>query len=352
MTTDIGVQHELLKTAMHSTDSYLAVYDAAKRQGKATDVMLKQFTIAYNQAWQALDSLGVLNQHEAYMKDHLKNITALSTEEDTTLADDPFAAAPGQKGGEVDEAVKLPMPTAKFLNKLRGYDKYKTGNAADEKKLGKNIDEAIKPIKPIKVKIKEPTPSAQDRFKQGLKKTGYDPDAGAKRLTDLLAKQKKDREGITTEEAEVEDDIKLTEADLEEMVNNLSWEDIVDYYDEDELVEDDNTVEEGLSVQARMKKRQSFARYRGKRGVALRMKLRRSSTQATLKKRAILAARRSLYKRLLRGRDKSQLSASEKTRVEQQVKRLKTFQTALVTRMMPKIRAIEQKRLANYRASK
>ena len=351
MITDIIVQHELLKTAMHSTDSYLAIFDAAKRQGKATDVMLKQFTIAYNQAWEALDSLGVLNQHEAYMKQHLKDITALSTEEDTTLADDPFAAVPGAKGGEVDEAVKMPMPTAKFLNKLRGYDKYKSGNSAEEKKIVKNVEEAVKPIKPMKVKIKEPTPSAHDRFKQGLKKAGYDPDAGAKRLTDLLAKQKKEREGITTEEAEV-DDIKLTEADLEDMVNKLSWEDIVDYYDEDELVEDDNTVEEGLSVQARMKKRQSFARSRGKRGVALRMKLRRASTQETLKKRAILAARRSLYKRLLRGRDKSQLSASEKSRVEQQVKRLRTFQTALVTKMMPKIRAIEQKRLANYRSSK
>lgn len=351
MITDIGVQHELLKTAMHSTDSYLSVYDAAKRQGKATDVMLKQFTIAYNQAWQALDSLGVLNQHEAYMKEHLKNITALSTEEDTTLADDPFAAAPGQKGGEVDEAVKMPMPTAKFLNKLRGYDKYKSGNSAEEKKIVKNVEEAVKPIKPIKVKIKEPTPSAQDRFKQGLKKAGYDPDAGAKRLTDLLAKQKKEREGLTTEEV---DDVKLTDDDLEEMVKKLSWEDIIDYYDEDELVEedDDNTVEEGLSVQARMKKRQAFARSRGKRGVALRMKLRRASTQETLKKRAILAARRSLYKRLLRGRDKSQLSASEKSRVEQQVKGLKNFQTALVTKMLPKIRAIEQKRLARQRSSK
>ena len=34
----------------------------------------------------------------------------------------------------------------------------------------------------------------QEKFKAGLKKAGYDPDAGAKRLTDLLAKQKKERE--------------------------------------------------------------------------------------------------------------------------------------------------------------
>lgn len=349
MITDLGVQHELLKTALHSTDTYLAVKDAAKRSGKATDVMLKQFTIAYNQAWEALDSLGILNQHEEYMRAHLKDITDMSTEEDTTLADDPFAAAPGAKGGEVDEATKLPMPTAKFLNKLRGYDKYKSGNSAEEKKITENVEEAVKPIK---IKIKEPTPSAQDRFKQGLKKVGYDPDAAAKRITDLLAKQKKEREGLTTEEAESEEDIKLTEADMDEMVNKLSWEDIVDYYDDDELIEEEFKIDEALSAQARQKKRQAFARSKGKRGVALRMKLRRASTLATLKQRAILAARRSLYKRLLRGRDKSQLSASEKSRVEQQVSKLKSFQTALVTKMMPKIRSIEQKRLANYRSSK
>ena len=107
-----------------------------------------------------------------------------------------------------------------------------------------------------------------------------------------------------------------------------------------------------MSVQARLKKKQAFARTKGKRGVALRMKLRRASTTATLKKRAILAARRSLYKRLLRGRDKSQLSASEKSRVEQQVKRMKSFQNAIVLKMMPKIRSIEQKRLAHYRSKK
>jgi len=101
-----------------------------------------------------------------------------------------------------------------------------------------------------------------------------------------------------------------------------------------------------------MKKRQAFSRTKGKRGVALRMKLRRASTSETLKKRAILAARRALYKRLLRGRDKSQLSASEKSRVEQQVKRMKTFQNNLVLKMMPKIRSIEQKRLAHYRSKK
>ena len=39
-----------------------------------------------------------------------------------------------------------------------------------------------------------PTKTPQQKFKAGLKKSGYDPDAGAKRLLDLIAKQKKERE--------------------------------------------------------------------------------------------------------------------------------------------------------------
>jgi hypothetical protein len=38
------------------------------------------------------------------------------------------------------------------------------------------------------------TKTPQEKFKAGLKKSGYDPDAGAKRLLDLIAKQKKERE--------------------------------------------------------------------------------------------------------------------------------------------------------------
>ena len=82
------------------------------------------------------------------------------------------------------------------------------------------------------------------------------------------------------------------------------------------------------------------------------MKLRRASDVNTLQRRAKLAARRALYKRFLRGRDKSTMSAAEKSRIEQQVANLKVIQNTLAQRMMPKIRSIEQKRLASYRTKK
>ena len=88
---------------------------------------------------------------------------------------------------------------------------------------------------------------------------------------------------------------------------------------------------------------------KSKRNAARNIKLRRPSSMNILKKRAILAARRAVYNRFLRGRDKSTLSAAEKDRIEQQVSRMKYMQQAIATKMIPKMRSIEQKRLSNYR---
>ena len=65
-----------------------------------------------------------------------------------------------------------------------------------------------------------------------------------------------------------------------------------------------------------------------------------------------MAARRALYQRFLKGRPKSQLSAAEKDRIEDQVAKLKVIQTTLAQKMMPKIRSIEQKRLSTYRTKR
>jgi hypothetical protein len=142
----------------------------------------------------------------------------------------------------------------------------------------------------------------------------------------------------------------FSEDDINEMVDKLEWEDIVDLYPEEDLIEEDvEQLDEKISAQSRLKRRQGFARGKTKRNTSKGIKLRRASTPETLQKRAQLAARRAMYKRLLRGRDKSALSASEKDRVEQQVKSMKNIQASIAVRMVPKMRSIEQKRLAHYR---
>ena len=153
---------------------------------------------------------------------------------------------------------------------------------------------------------------------------------------------------------ESDEENEISDNEIEKMVNDLSWEDIVDFYDDEEFMDSDEEEElkEGLTQQGRIKKRQAFARFKGRRNVAKGMKLRRASDMATLQRRAKLAARRALYKRFLRGRNKAALSAAEKTRLEQQVANLKVIQNTIAQRMMPKIRSIEQKRLASYRTKK
>ena len=164
------------------------------------------------------------------------------------------------------------------------------------------------------------------------------------------------------EKKNIEDDV-ISDEEIANIVDELTWEDIVDLYDEEELVyvdsdeeeeeePEDEDLNEKISVQSRLKRRQAFARMRGKRNAARNMKLRRASSMDILKKRANLSARRAVYKRFLRGRDKSTLSAAEKDRIETQVGRMKYMQQAIATKMLPKMRGIEQKRLANYRSKK
>ena len=170
---------------------------------------------------------------------------------------------------------------------------------------------------------------------------------------------------------------KLSDEDIQKIVDDLTWEDVVDLYsdneleyepeedeedeeDEDEDDEDEDeeeklkeeVLDEKLSVQARLKKRQAFARMKGKRNVARNMKLRRASTTNVLKKRATVAARRAIYKRFLRGRDKATLSAAEKDRIETQVRNMKYLQQTIAVKMLPRMREIEQKRLSSKRGAK
>lgn len=284
-------QHELIKIALHATDGYLGIEKKAIQAGTATNTMLHDFSYFMSQAHDALQELGVLDQHEEYMAKHVQILTKLHGHDDETIADQPYVHVPKSDYGEVEEEITV---TPRSYKALKSFSEF----MSEEKK---NSDEEI------------------------------------------------------------------SEEEIDKIVDDLTWEDIVDLYDdielayekEDDELEDEDEEElredfldEKLSVQSRLKKRQAFARMRGKRNVARNIKLRRASSIEVLKKRANLAARRAVYKRFLRGRDKSTLSAAEKDRVEQQVGRMKYMQQAIAVKMLPKMRSIEQKRLASFRTKK
>lgn len=317
MITDLNVQHELLKTALEATDNYLAYEKRAIEAGRADNVLIHNFTYEMSRAHDALQALGVLDQHQDYMENHAQTMLKLHGHQDQSIADLPYAHIPGADVGEVEEETKVWDKPSPVKNHEKLSPQAKAKAKARAKAAGR------------------PYPNMVDNI-------------WAARNESVVTFK-----NFLTEKKSFEE-LELTEEDLNEIVNNWSWEDQWSLYDDSELVEEDDNeeveIEEGLTAQGRIKKRQAFRRTKGKRNVARGIKLRRASTVKVLQKRAKLAARRALYKRFLRGRDKASLSAAEKTRIEQQVGRLKYLQQVLSTRLMPKMRAIETKRLAGYRS--
>ena len=145
-------------------------------------------------------------------------------------------------------------------------------------------------------------------------------------------------------------DEEFTEQELDEMANQLTWEDIADLYSPEEFViEDIQVLDEKISTTSRLKKSQKLKSRKTAIGTARKMKLRRTSTIDVLHKRASAAARRLLQKRILRGRGKKELSAQQKDRVEHQIKTMMAQQGNLAVKLLPKIRALERSRLSTKR---
>ena len=312
MITDLQIQHELLKTALEATDNYLAVEKRSKEAGFATNAMIHDFSYHMTLAHDALQNLGVLDQHEPYMEKHVQEMLKLHGHKDSTIADLPYTHVPKADIGEVEEAAQVWDKPSPVKNSQKLSPQAKAKAKARAKAAGR------------------PYPNMVDNI------------WAARQESTLLTFSN------FVSEAKAE---QVTEQELDDIVNSVEWVDMVDLYEDDELVFEE-VLQEKISAQARIKRRQSFARMRTKRNVAKGIKLKRASTPEVLKKRAMVAARNALYRRLLHGRDKSKLSAAEKDRLEQQVKRLKSIQSSLIPRLLPKMRSIEQKRLASYRSGK
>lgn len=148
------------------------------------------------------------------------------------------------------------------------------------------------------------------------------------------------------------------EKELEADVLALSWDDLVDLYDEDEIEyvespeEEGEDLEEGITPAGRLKKKFNAMRSKSRRMMARNIAIKRVSSPEKLKSRSIRAARRMVYKRLLRNRDISTVSSSEKTRLEAQIKRMAPMVARLSVRVMPAVRKLEQSRIKNNRTRK
>lgn len=150
-------------------------------------------------------------------------------------------------------------------------------------------------------------------------------------------------------EANTPNEEHFTEADLkaiEQHIDKIEWEDIRHLYGEQKHEEMEEEVQlEALSAAERMKKKMQFMKTKAKREIAREIALKRISSQSQLKKKAITHARHLMMNRLLRGRDKTRLSAAEKDRIEKIVHNARAAVIRISNKLMPKLRQLEQKRI-------
>ena len=148
---------------------------------------------------------------------------------------------------------------------------------------------------------------------------------------------------------------------LEHDVDVFNWQMAIDLelYDEDELMDDIDSddphdevqITEVLSVQGRLKRRFAARKNRQKLKVARNIALRRGSTPDRLKKRATRGARGLVYKRLLRGRSKTNMPPAEKARLEKMLKLYTPLVQRLSVRLLPNMRKMEIQRMKNRKGS-
>jgi hypothetical protein len=79
--------------------------------------------------------------------------------------------------------------------------------------------------------------------------------------------------------------------------------------------------------------------------LARKVKLKRSAALSTLTKRTKTDARRMILKKMLKGRSKKSLSASEKNSIEARTSKTMTMMNNLPAKMLPKIRQLQRDRL-------
>lgn len=164
--------------------------------------------------------------------------------------------------------------------------------------------------------------------------------------------------GEETDSDELQDELNVSDEELDKIVDNLSDDNILDAYEDEELsiVDDDTgehvsdlkeeTLNEVLSRMERIKAKVRFARTQSKRERKLKIALKARSSSKVINKRARRLAIEAMKKRIAK-RPLDTLSVAEKERIEAIVQRRKAVINRLAMKMVPKIRKIENDRLSH-----
>ena len=131
----------------------------------------------------------------------------------------------------------------------------------------------------------------------------------------------------------------VTEEEIDALIESLEWEDVIHLFDEEDMIIEDISAKERIQKGQRLKSRKVLM------ALARKVKLKRSATLGTLKKRTKTDARRMIMKKMLKGRGKQQLSASEKNSIEARTSKMIGMMNNLPAKLLPKIRQLQRDRL-------
>lgn len=167
---------------------------------------------------------------------------------------------------------------------------------------------------------------------------------------------------------EEKDEHDIDDDELDKMANEVDHEDdILHVYDDDELaiidpetgeeVEEDEddineeALNEVLSRSERMRSRIRFMRTKSKRSRRLQLVLKRRSDSKTINKRSRRLAIKMIKERIVK-KPLSQMTVSEKERVERMLEKRKALIDRLAMRLAPRVRRIESDRLTHKKTTK
>jgi hypothetical protein len=206
----------------------------------------------------------------------------------------------------------------------------------------------------------------------GARKTNEDLDIPVLENEEMWAQRVIDEEEINNNALPLHDDAQFPEGaedfeeisdeEIDSMVNSMSDDDLIEHgYDDDEVVaidadtgeevemDDEDKLKEAalmevLSRLERIKARVRFKRTEAKRERRLSIALKKTSNTQTINKRARRLAIKTLKQRFAR-KPISKLSVAEKERLEQRIAKMKPVLNRIAMRMAPRVRKLERDRI-------
>lgn len=105
-----------------------------------------------------------------------------------------------------------------------------------------------------------------------------------------------------------------------------------------------SNVDEAISVATRLKRKQNIRKYKARLKLGRLRASKRVASRAVLKKRAQRQARTLMFKRLIKGKSKSDLAYSARQSAEKMINRRKAAVQKIAQRLIPKVKRAEMQR--------